>query len=136
MTHIFTYGSLMFKQVWAEVVRGEYGHFPGTISGFVRLSIQYEHYPAMLPGPVNSMVKGVLYLDIDSEDLIRLDRFEGSIYERRGVQVMTDNNIYAAEAYVLKDSYRNLVSDQEWDPERFEDHGIHQFLGTYFGFDD
>ena len=135
MTHIFTYGSLMFEKVWNEVVRGDYQSYPGTVSGFIRLSIKHEHYPAMLAGPVNSTVEGVLYLDINSEDLIRLDEFEGSIYDRRGVQVMTDNNIYAAETYILKDSYRNLLSDQQWDPQKFEDHGIHTFLGTYFGFD-
>ena len=135
MTHIFTYGSLMFEQVWNEVVRGDYQSFPGTVSGFIRRSIQHEHYPAMLPGPVNATVMGVLYLDIDSEDLTRLDQFEGSIYDRRDVQVMTDNNIYAAQAYVIKDSYQNLVSDREWDPEKFQDEGIHQFLGGYFGFD-
>lgn len=135
MTHIFTYGSLMFEQIWSEVVRGDYQSYPGTVSGFVRMSIRHEHYPAMLPGPVNATVEGVLYLDIDSEDLTRLDQFEGSIYDRRDVQVMTDNNIYAAQTYVIKDSYRNLVSDREWDPEKFEDDGIHQFLGGYFGFD-
>ena len=135
MTHVFTYGSLMFEQVWNEVVRGIYRSCPGTVSGFVRRSIQHEHYPAMLPGPVSSKVEGVLYLDIDAEDLARLDQFEGSIYDRRDVQVMTDNNSHAAQAYVLNDSYRNLVSEQEWDPEKFQDEGIHQFLGGYFGFD-
>ena len=135
MTHIFTYGSLMFEQVWNEVVRGDYQSCPGTVSGFVRLTIQNEHYPAMLPGPVNSTVEGVLYLDINSEDIARLDEFEGSIYDRRGVQVMTDNDIYAAEVYILNDRYLNLVSDQEWDPRDFEDRGIYQFLGSYFGFD-
>ena len=135
MIHIFTYGSLMFEQVWNEVVQGDYQSYPGTVSGFVRRSIQHEHYPAMLPGPVNETVEGVLYLDIDSEDLTRLDQFEGSIYDRQDVQVMTENNIYAAQTYVIKDSYRNLVSDREWDPDKFEDEGIHQFLGGYFGFD-
>ena len=135
MTHIFTYGSLMFKRVWKEVVSGAYRHYPGTVSGFIRRSILNEHYPALLPGPVNSTVTGVLYLDIDSEDLSRLDEFEGSYYERRIVQVMTDNNIFAAEAYVLKDSYRHIATDTDWDPEKFKDQGINLFLGSYFGFD-
>ena len=68
-------------------------------------------------------------------DLSRLDDFEGSFYERRIVQVMTDNNIFAAEAYVLKDSYHHIATDKDWDPEKFEDQGINQFLGSYFGFD-
>jgi gamma-glutamylcyclotransferase (GGCT)/AIG2-like uncharacterized protein YtfP len=135
MTHIFTYGSLMFEQVWNRVVSGRYQHHPGTVSGFVRRALLHEHYPAMLPGPVNERVVGFLYLNLDEEDVFRLDEFEGSIYERRAVQVMTDNNIFTAEAYVLKDSYRHIVSDQNWDPEKFKSEGIHRFLSTYFGFD-
>lgn len=135
MIHIFTYGSLMFEQVWNEVVRGRYQSCPGTVSGYVRRAIEHEHYPAMLPGPVNATVEGVIYFDIGVEDLTRLDEFEGSIYDRRQVQVMTDNNIHAAEAYILNNSYRHIVSDQEWNPEKFKEQTIHQFLGTYFGFD-
>lgn len=135
MTHIFTYGSLMFERVWSEVVSSSYRQYPGSVSGFIRRSIFNEQYPAILPGPVNSSVAGVLYLDIDSEDLSRLDEFEGSYYARRIVQVMTDNNIFAAEAYVLKDSYRHIVTDKDWDQEKFKDHGINQFLRSYFGFD-
>ena len=135
MIHIFTYGSLMFGPVWTQVVNRTYQHYHGTVSGFIRRSIINEQYPAMLPGPVNSTVTGVLYLDIDSEDLLRLDAFEGSYYGRQIVQVMTDNNIFAAEAYVLKNSFRHILSDKDWDPENFEDQGINQFLGSYFGFD-
>ncbi len=135
MTHIFTYGSLMFEQVWNQVVSGTYKRYPATVSGFVRRALLHEHYPALLPGPVNTKVDGVLYVNLDEEDVSRLDEFEGSIYERRSVQVMTENNIFTAEAYVLKDSYRHIASDQNWDPEKFENDGIHRFLGTYFGFD-
>ncbi|MGI9538348.1 MAG: gamma-glutamylcyclotransferase family protein [Desulfocapsaceae bacterium] len=135
MTHIFTYGSLMFERIWTEVVDGSYRHCPGTLSGFIRRSILNEQYPAILKGPVNSTVPGVLYLDIDSKDLSLLDDFEGSYYERQSVQIMTDNNIFAAEAYVLKDSYRHILSDDDWDPEKFKDQDINQFLGSYFGFD-
>jgi len=135
MTHIFTYGSLMFEQVWSEVVSGTYRQYPGRVSGFIRRSIFNEQYPAILPGPVNSTVEGVLYLDIDLEDLSRLDEFEGSLYERQSVQVMTDNNIFSAEAYVLSDSYRHIASDDNWDAEKFENDGLQQFLSSYFGFD-
>lgn len=135
MTHIFTYGSLMFEPVWSQVVRGSYQHFQGTISGYIRLRIRNENYPALVPGPLTASVSGIVYLDIDAEDLARLDAFEGSIYLRKNVQVRTGNNLFAADAYLLRDSYRHLSSDREWDPEEFEKHGIHEFLGSYFGFD-
>lgn len=135
MIHVFTYGSLMFEPVWSQVVGGTYRHYPGTVSGFVRREIINEHYPAMLPGPVNATVDGTLYLDIGTKDLSRLDEFEGSIYQRQTVQVMTENNIFSAHAYVLLNSYLHIVSDKEWNPKQFEDHGLDLFLSTYFGFD-
>lgn len=135
MTHIFTYGSLMFEPVWSQVVRGSYQYFPGTVSGFIRLQIINENYPALVPGPLTATVPGVVYLDIDNDDLGRLDDFEGSIYVRKSVQVRTENNLFAADAYLLRDSYRHIASTREWDPEEFEKHGIHDFLGSYFGFD-
>lgn len=135
MTHVFTYGSLMYERVWNQVVSGTYDCHPGTVSGFVRWAIMHEHYPAMLPGPMHSKVDGVLYLNLEKEDLSRLDEFEGSFYERCAVQVMTENNIFSADAYVLKESYRHIVSDETWDPEKFESDGVNQFLSSYFGFD-
>ncbi len=135
MNHIFTYGSLMFNQVWANVVRGSYEQHRGTLTGYVRRCIINENYPAILPGPLTSTVSGIIYLNVTSEDIHRLDAFEGSYYFRKSVQVSTENNIFAADTYVLKNSYRHITTDNEWDPEEFEKEGIHLFLGSYFGFD-
>ncbi|MCG6929297.1 MAG: gamma-glutamylcyclotransferase [Desulfofustis sp.] len=135
MTHVFTYGSLMFERIWTSVVRGQYESLHGTLYGFKRRSIRNEHYPALVPGPLTAAVKGILYLHIDDGDLRRLDSFEGSYYARKTVQVHTDNNIFQAEAYVLEPEYRHLVTDQDWDPDRFGDEGIDSFISTYFGFD-
>ncbi len=135
MLHIFTYGSLMFDQVWTQVVEGSYQHYQATLPGFIRRSIFNEDYPAILPGRLSSTVSGILYLDVSSDDLTRLDAFEGSCYARQHVQVKTDNNIFAADAYVLKNEYRHLASEREWEPGEFEKLGLQRFLGSYFGFD-
>lgn len=135
MIHIFTYGSLMFDEIWSGVVEGTYDRLDGTLFGFERKSIRNEHYPAVIPGPITSSVEGVLYLDIQKEDLLRLDSFEGSFYRRQTVQIQTDNNIFAAEAYILDPSYRHVLSDETWDPKRFEAEGIQSFISSYFGFD-
>lgn len=125
----------MFEPVWTTVVGGVYRQFTATLPGFARRCILHEDYPAIVPDRLWSTVTGVLYLDISSEDLKRLDEFEGTIYRRQHVQVRTDDNLYAADTYVLKRAYRHLLSDAVWHPEEFQETCIQRFLGTYPGFD-
>lgn len=134
MTHIFTYGSLMFERIWSHVVQGNYEHQTGTLSGYVRRCIANEKYPAILPGLKSSKVEGVLYHNISSEDVLRLDSFEGSFYIRKPVRIQTDEDIFTADTYVLNESYKHILTAKEWDPERFEKEGIEIFLERYFGF--
>lgn len=135
MTHLFTYGTLMFEPVWSTVVEGVYRRFNAILPGFVRRSIVNEDYPAIVPGRLASTVEGVVYLDISSEDLNRLDEFEGTIYLRQYVQVRTDDNLFAADTYVLRPEYRHLLSEAAWHPEKFQETGIRRFLGSYPGFE-
>jgi len=135
MVHIFAYGSLMYDRVWASLVAGAYERVPGVLYGFERRCICNEHYPAIIPGKLTSSVDGVLYLNIDQADLARLDAFEGSYYKRRPVEIHTENNIYAGDAYILDPSYRYILSPEPWNPEQFEHEGIDDFISHYFGFD-
>ncbi len=135
MIHLFTYGTLMFRPVWSTVVDGAYRQFNATLPGFVRRSIANEDYPAIIPDRLRSTVEGIIYLDIGSEDLQRLDEFEGTIYQRQHVQVRTNDNLYAADTYVLRPEYRHLLSQSDWHPEKFRHTVIQRFLNTYPGFD-
>ncbi len=125
----------MFAPVWKSLVEGSYRQYRARLSGFMRRSIDNEDYPAIVPGRISSVVEGVLYLDISSGDITRLDQFEGSIYLRQHVQVSTENNIFAADTYVLRNEYRHLLSNEKWSPEEFEKTGMARFLGSYSGFD-
>ena len=46
--HLFTYGSLMFPQVWSVVVRGDYKKQSARLHGHQRRSIKGETYPAAI----------------------------------------------------------------------------------------
>lgn len=116
--HIFTYGSLMFPEVWQRIVRGACRSAPATLAGYRRRIVRNVSYPGMVPDPGES-VPGLLYLDVDLQDVQALDRFEGAEYERRDVQVMlTDGSTMQAQAYVYLHPER--LSDLAWQPERFD----------------
>ena len=132
MDNIFTYGSLMFDQVWSEVVEGSYERFESILRGYDRKSVRNEIYPVIIPASPYSEVRGIVYLDVTADDLARLDRFEGEYYFRQKLEVTTQDMItLPAETYVLKEEYYSILSLQEWDPVHFSSTGIHSFLLHY-----
>lgn len=132
MTHVFTYGSLMFDPIWARVVAGRNDKCTAILHGYERKGLRNEVYPAVIPAAVPSQVQGILRLDVSSADLDRLDQFEGRYYCRKTVQVMTENiGITEAEVYILREVYYPLISSTEWDPAHFGREEMHHFLQTY-----
>lgn len=124
--NVFTYGSLMFPEVWQRVVRGQYRSISATLDDHVRLAIVDETYPGMIARP-GSQALGVLYFDVNADDLARLDHFEGHDYRRATLHVRT-----AGGEPVLAESYLYLpeqrLSKQDWLPEEFQ---MQRFLQTY-----
>jgi len=137
MNNIFTYGSLMFPEVWERVVGSHYQVSPARLDGYVRRQLRDEIYPVIVPQVPDSHVEGMLYFGISIEDLARLDRFEGEYYVRRSVTVIDcrEGIVRQAFSYVLSGRYRHLLSDRDWDPGYFHEHGLRRFLADYAGFD-
>ena len=136
MNNLFTYGSLMFPEVWGRVVDASYRSLDATLRGYVRRQVRGETYPAIIPGAAGSCLEGVLYYGILPDDLVRLDRFEGEYYVRAAVTVLTaQGSAVDTHAYVLKEAYRHILSAEEWDHVAFEEKGIGRFLSDYCGFD-
>ena len=124
--HVFTYGSLMFAEVWQRVVRGQYRSMPVTLAGHARFAVRDETYPGMIER-TGAQVVGVLYFDVDTADLAALDHFEGLDYRRIAVSVMADGGeAFDAESYLYLPAQKLL--DQPWDPEAFQ---MQRFLQTY-----
>jgi gamma-glutamylcyclotransferase (GGCT)/AIG2-like uncharacterized protein YtfP len=115
---VFTYGSLMFPEVWERVVRGRYFFQPAVAQGFQRYCVMQETYPGMIAISGQS-VEGVLYFDVDSDDLKALDAFEGSDYVRENVNVrLPDGSVLTAATYLYLPRERLL--DKVWLPREFD----------------
>ena len=126
MSHVFTYGSLMFDDVWSRVVQGRYASVVGSIDGYARFAIAGEDYPGMVPSG-DARVTGVLYLDVDDVGVARLDQFEGDDYRRESVTVTTaDGASREAQTYIYLRAERLLASP--WEPDGF---AMQRFLETY-----
>jgi gamma-glutamylcyclotransferase (GGCT)/AIG2-like uncharacterized protein YtfP len=127
--HVFTYGSLMFDGVWSKVVDGIYEKVGARLYGYQRRKIRDEIYPTVLPGTSGDYVDGIIYLNVSKSDLKILDTFEGEYYQKEMAECgLADGGNITAWVYVFKERHRNLVEDEPWDPVRFLEDGIHEFL--------
>ena len=133
--NIFTYGSLMFERVWSRVVVCVYERLNVTMCGYKRRKLKERTYPAVIPGTRSDSIDGVLYLKVQPEDLLRLDRFEGNYYQKEKAECrIPGGKITGAWVYVLKDRYSDLLEDAPWDPAWFAETEIRSFLKSYEGF--
>ena len=120
MPHLFTYGSLMFEQVFSKLIAHEYQKSTATLRGFIRKAVVNERYPVVYRNEASDRVDGVVYFELMDRDLRRLDAFEGDFYQRQQETiVIPEGREICAEVYVVKDCYRHIASGIEWDPERF-----------------
>jgi gamma-glutamylcyclotransferase (GGCT)/AIG2-like uncharacterized protein YtfP len=128
MKHVFTYGSLMFPEVWQRVVRGHYRAEPATLAGYSRHALAQRDYPGMVvAAELAARVEGVLWRDVDDADLARLDQFEGEQYERIEVTVQLATGL-ALQAGTYLYIAGDLQSEQQWDPQAFV---TQRFLQAY-----
>ena len=133
--HIFTYGSLMYREVWTLVVRGNYRCESATLPGYRRKAVRGEVYPVALHALPEDRIDGTVYLDVDPDDVGRLDTFEGEYYRRRIADVsLPSGATLEAGVFVLHPNYHHIAADEDWDVERFQRSGLPRFLSSYLGF--
>ena len=127
--HVFAYGSLMYPVVWSRVVRGQYHSRPATVRGFRRLCVHGHEHPALVVAPGAAPLAGVIYYDVNGDDMARLDHFETGSYARVLVAATVDGDATAAHAYLALNI--DALIDRDWDVARFEQSGLQRFLAGY-----
>ena len=132
---VFTYGSLMFPEVWQAVTGRVQPSSAGTIRGFVRRTVSRTSYPGILEtGREDDIVGGEIYHDIDPDCLAALDQFESDFYVRREVQVRDGaGGLVACHAYVVPPGRAHVLSAEEWDRETFAARYLADFVDRNFG---
>jgi gamma-glutamylcyclotransferase (GGCT)/AIG2-like uncharacterized protein YtfP len=134
--NVFTYGTLMFPEVWRAVVGREFASVPGTAAGYAVYRVHGAEFPGITAAGEHERVRGVVYLDVDAAAVARLDRFEDDFYERRTLWIDCDDaQRRAAEAYVVPAERRAVLSDERWDRDAFVARGhLAEFIERFAGF--
>ncbi len=92
---------------------------PAVLNGYQRFKVKERTFPGIVKNKSCS-IEGMLYKDVDEQTLELFDHFESVLYERCLLDVQVDDKIEQAFVYVVKDEYRNLLSEEEWDIEEFK----------------
>lgn len=117
---LFAYGTLMVPEVWGKLVPKHRSRRRALLSGYVRRRVRGEVYPGAVRGPAGSSVTGILYEGLEETDLEGVDRFEGGLYERTVASVEPEGGgEIRAYVYVIKEAFRECLSDEDWDEARF-----------------
>ena len=134
--HVFTYGSLMFPEVWRIVVGREFETVEGAVAGYSIFRVDEAEYPGITAAGGDGVVRGLVYLDVDDASVARLDRFEGSLYDRVNLPIVcVDGVLRTAEAYVISESNRHALTAEMWTAEEFvSSGGLAEFMLKYQGF--
>ena len=124
--NVFTYGSLMFPDIWQRVAGDGHRFEPAFLPGYARYEIRGVPYPGLVRQK-EAAVSGMLYFNVDDVDLRKLDIFEGAEYRRETVTVSlsADYNV-VAETYVFMVPER--LTMRTWDPQTFP---VTRFIDTY-----
>lgn len=134
--HVFTYGTLMFPEVWQAVVGRPFETIEGTARGFAIYRVANAVFPGIVASDERDLVRGVIYLDVDHASFTRLDLFEDNFYERQSLWVeCADGHRRAAEAYVVPSRNRQVLTDEPWQRTAFvSSGGLEQFQRGFQGF--
>jgi gamma-glutamylcyclotransferase (GGCT)/AIG2-like uncharacterized protein YtfP len=134
--HVFTYGTLMFPEVWQAVVGRQFITAAGHADGFRIFRVRDALYPGISASEPAGAVQGVVHLDVDSDSITRLDRFEDDFYRRQPIVVACDDGRQlAAEAYIVPDERRDALTTEPWSGDDFVARGdLDRFLASFAGF--
>lgn len=133
--NLFVYGSLMYPEVWSQVVTDKYNNIPATVTGWRRLAIKDREYPAAVRGA--GSISGVVWLQISDQDLLRLDQFEGKEYEKETCDAISaTGDTIEAYIYKFREEYSDSLLDSDWDIVEFNRIGLKKFMSEYPGFND
>jgi gamma-glutamylcyclotransferase (GGCT)/AIG2-like uncharacterized protein YtfP len=126
---LFTYGSLMYEAVCFRVVGRGLPHERAQLHGWRRHALKGRTYPGAVP-QTDCVIDGVLWHGLTEADLVSLDAFESTEYERVTATVLpASGQTQPAQLYAWQDL--TLLEPDDWSVTRFEQEHVHSFYATH-----
>jgi gamma-glutamylcyclotransferase (GGCT)/AIG2-like uncharacterized protein YtfP len=130
-TQVFTYGSLMFENIFEGVTGERCPHQRAILKRWSRHALLNKTYPgAVNAEDPSAKIDGVLWLHVSDQALQKLDTFEGSPYCREWVTVLVENNT-PQKAWIYRWVDDSLICG-EWDVAKFTQQHQADFLAHHW----
>jgi gamma-glutamylcyclotransferase (GGCT)/AIG2-like uncharacterized protein YtfP len=127
--HLFTYGTLVFPEVWQRIAVREADAEPASLTGFAIYRVRDAVFPGIVHAEPTDVVAGVLYRDLDDDTLFELDAYESDFYQRETVAVVTKaGDTVECQVYVIPEKRRDVLTDESWNAEWFAEHKLEKYL--------
>lgn len=127
--NLFTYGTLMFPEVWQRISIDLFPGQPATLRGYSMFRVKDAVYPGITPCDSASEVRGIIYCDLDEDTLFELDTYESTFYKRQPVRAtLNDGSEIDCHAYIVPPSRRDMLTDDPWDSNWFRTHELDKYL--------
>ena len=112
---VFTYGSLQIPRIMRAVTGHRYPSEPARLDDFARYCLIGRSYQG-IRRQLGAQTDGLIYLEVDTLALQRLDAFEDDFYHRETVTVtLASGGTTLAEVYVVSPEHDHLlIMSQEW----------------------
>jgi gamma-glutamylcyclotransferase (GGCT)/AIG2-like uncharacterized protein YtfP len=120
---LFAYGTLLVPEIALAVIGRLPPSRPAHLNGFARYLVTHEVYPGLVR-EAGASVAGKLYIDLEERDWIRLDEYEGELYERCSVEVKLGQpqEVTTAQCYVVPTRSAAVLSTEPWELGHFVAH--------------
>lgn len=126
---LFTYGTLMFREVWQRIAVGEFPSEAATLNGYAIYRVRDAVFPGIVRASEDDQVCGRLYHGLDEESIFELEAYESDLYDRATVEVISvDGELVTAQAFVIPESRREALTDEAWDAAWFAKHELENYL--------
>jgi len=126
--NVFVSGPLMFRDVVKEVTGKTFISQSGLLNGYAQFRLKDEGQSAMIPLP-DSVVDGVVYLDVDAAALAVIDKFQGPRFVRVEVTIEAEGGAWVeADAYCLKLTRKKVLSAEAWDEDDYRENYLQKVL--------
>jgi len=130
---LFFYGTLKASEV-RKAVLGENIEYHEATNGFLThykvFQVKDANYPLIkFTNNEEDVVKGLLIYNISSDELNKLDKFEGVNYFRQYVKINVAGKLYNSQIYIPD---KNLLHSEPWDYEKWYNNGMQNFFNNEF----
>lgn len=125
---LFCYGTLQNDAIFSAITGVTPARQSAVLHGYACYRVKRALYPGVMVSG-QGLVPGTLYHGLNPGAINKLDRYEGDLYERQQLRVITDEGQpITAWVYVIKRDCRHLLTRDTWLYEEYESLFLERFF--------